>query len=423
MSPLPQIMISRRPHILFLSQCLPYPPHAGVTARTFNILKQLQKEFDITLVSFSRSNHQPDANARESSRRALEQFVDNVCAPVPIGSERSILRRLWDHLRSLGSGHAYTFYEYWSRDFQTQLRTAIIEKGIDLVHIDSLDLHRWLGELPRVTTLCTHHDIEPELLRRRADRVKSSVLRRYILHQANLVERIEREFCPQFNANVMVSESDAKKLEDIAPSSRTIVVPNGVDTEYFTPTTTSPPVPGRVVFVGSPLAFPNRDAVEYLLRDIWSNIRGGDRSANLQLIGRCSESDRARYGSHPGVACLGHLVDIRPQMTEACCSVAPIRVGGGTRVKILDAWAMGKAVVSTSIGCEGLKAVDGDNILIRDTPEGFAEAVLELLSDSELQSRLGKSGRKTVEQTYGWNVIGHGLRAYYWSQLRTLPSQ
>ncbi len=412
--------MSPKPHILFLSQCLPYPPESGATARTFNILRQLQKEFDITLLAFSRFNHQLDAAARAASRRALGQFLTRVCVPVPVPSEHSTLRRLWDHLRSLGSGRAYTFYEYWSKDFQAQLRNAILQKGIDLVHIDSLDLHRWLGELPRVTTVCTHHDIESELLRRRADRVKSSVLRRYILHQANLVERIEREFCPQFNANVMMSELDAEKLENIAPGSRTIVVPNGVDTEYFTPTTISPPVPGRVIFVGSPFAFPNRDAVEYLLREIWPNIRAGDRTVSLQLIGRCSESDSARYGSHPGVTCLGHVADIRPHMAKVCCSVVPIRVGGGTRLKILDAWAMAKPVVSTSIGCEGLKAIDGQNILIRDTPRTFAEAVLEVLSDSELHSRLGANGRKAAEQTYSWNVIGHGLRAYYWRQLRSI---
>jgi glycosyltransferase involved in cell wall biosynthesis len=410
--------MSTKPHILFLSQCLPYPPESGVTARTFNILRQLRKEFDITLLAFSRSSHQVDAAARAASQRALGQFLTRVCTPVPVPSEHSAARRFWDHLRSLGTGRAYTFYEYWSKDFQAQLRNAILERGIDLVHIDSLDLHRWLSGLPRVTKLCTHHDVEPELLRRRAERVKSSVLRRYILHQANLVERVAREFCPQFNANVMVSESDAKKLENMAPGSCTIVVPNGVDTEYFTPTTVSPPVPGRVVFVGSPIAFANRDAFEYLLQDIWPNIRAVYRSASLQLIGRCSESDLARYRSHPGVTCLGHVEDIRPHVAEACCSVVPIRVGGGTRIKILDTWAMGKPVVSTSIGCEGLKTTDGENILICDTPRAFVEAVIELLSNSELRLRLGVNGRKTAEQTYSWDVVGRSLRTYYWRQLQ-----
>ena len=411
--------MSSRPHILFLSQCLPYPPDSGVTARTFNILTQLRKEFDISLVAFSRLNHQPDADAREGSRRALRQFGANVCVPVPIASEQSVLRRSWDHLRSVSSGRAYTFYEYSSTAFQAQLRSAVLQRQPDLIHLDSLDLYRWLVELPGVPKICTHHDVDSELLRRRAGRVKSRLLRRYILHQADLVARVEREFCPHFLANIMTSELDARKLESLVPGVRTVVVPNGVDTHYFSPPANSSPVPGRVVFVGSPTSFPNRDAVEHLLGDIWPKVRSGNPSASLDLIGRCSESDRARYGSPPGATCLGHVADIRSHMAEACCCVVPIRVGGGTRVKILDAWAMGKPVVSTSIGCEGLKAIDGDNILIRDEPQAFSEAVLRVLSDSELHVRLGQSGRKTAENVYSWDVVGHRLRAFYWNQLRT----
>jgi glycosyltransferase involved in cell wall biosynthesis len=407
-----------RPHVLFISHCLPHPPDSGATARTLNILRQLQKQFDITLVAFSRRNHQPDADARQASRRALEQFLASVSEPVPVPAEHSILRLLRNHLKSLASGRAYTFYEYWSRDFQVQLRGAIARRSPDLIHIDSLDLYRWVQELPQITKVCTHHNIESELLYRRAEKVKSTFVRKYIFHQAHLVERIEREFCPQFNVNLMMSELDAKKLRNIAPGSRTVVVPNGVDTEYFTPTLMSPPVPGRIIFVGSP-DFQNRDAVEYLLRDIWSNVRAGDQSASLKLIGRSSESDRARYEIHTGVTCLGYVADVRPHMAQGSCCVVPIRVGGGTRLKILDAWAMGKPVVSTSIGCEGLEAIDGENILIRDAPKAFAEAVLEVLSDPELRSRLGKSGRKMAERTYSWDVVGQGLRAYYWSLLRT----
>jgi len=130
------------------------------------------------------------------------------------------------------------------------------------------------------------------------------------------------------------------------------------------------------------------------------------------------ESDRVRYGNHPGVSCLGHVPDIRPHVAEACCCVVPIRVGGGTRLKILDAWAMGKPVVSTSIGCEGLSAIEGENILIRDTPISFADAVLKVLSDSKLRSQLGENGRRTAEQLYSWDVVGRDMCTYYCRQLQ-----
>ena len=363
--------MSFRPHILFLSQCLPYPPHSGVTNRTFNILKQLQREFEITLLAFFRLTHQPSSDALQASQQALGQLLTSVYPPVAIPSQQSTVRRLWDHMRSVGSGRAYTFYEYWSKEFGDQLNWVLSQKQPDLIHIDSIDLHCWLNELPPVPKVCTHHSIESELLRLRAHRIKSRLLGSYILHQANLVEQIEGELCPRLDANVMMSELDAERLRTVAPGSHTIVVPNGVDTDYFTPQKSPPRVPGRVVFLGPTYIFPNHDAVDYLLEEIWPNIRAVERSASLQLIGNSSRSDRERYNSHPGVNCVGLVEDIRPNMADASCSIVPIRVGGGTRLKILDAWAMGKAVVSTSIGCEGLEAIDGKNILIRDTPRSF----------------------------------------------------
>lgn len=410
--------MSRRPHILFLSQCLPYPPHSGATNRTFNILKQLQKEFDITLLAFSRVNHQPDANARQNSRRALEEFVHHVSKPVSIPSQHSIGRRLWDHMRSVRKGRPYTFYEYWSKEFDTQLQECVPRGSYDLIHLDSLDLHRWLTDLPPVVKVCTHHSIESELLRLRAHKVKSRLLCGYILHQANLMEKMERELCARFGANVMMSDVDAAKLRKLAPDARTIVVPNGVDTDYFAPRKTATPVPGRAIFLGPTYVFPNRDAIEYLLGNIWPNIRAVTTDAWLQLVGKCSESERQRYNTHPGVTSVGFVEDIRPHMASASVSVVPIRVGGGTRLKILDSWAMGKAVVSTSIGCEGLNAEDGKNILIRDTPEAFADGVLEVLSNSELRSELEVNGRKTAEETYSWEIVGQDMRACYWQLLQ-----
>jgi glycosyltransferase involved in cell wall biosynthesis len=405
--------MSYRPHILFLSQCFPYPPHGGVTNRTYNILRQLQKEFDITLLGFSRLNHQPDARAWQTAWQALAQWLPEVRPPVPIPAEHSTPRRLWNHMKSMASGRAYTFYEYWSTEFQGQLREILSRREPDLIHIDSLDLYRWLKELPPVLKVCTHHSIESELLRLRAQRVKSRVIARYMRHQADLVERTERELCPQFSANVMMSDLDAARLRILSPGARTIVAPNGVDTAYFSLPTSLSPVPGRVVFLGPTYMFPNRDAVDYFLREVWSLIRAVEKSASFHLIGRSSPSDCRRYHSQPGVTCLGYVADVRPHIAEATCSVVPIRVGGGTRLKILDCWAMGKAVVSTSIGCEGLQAIDGKNILIRDTPETFAAAVLEVLSDSELRSQLEVNGRKTAEEVYSWDIVGRDLRAAY----------
>ena len=410
--------MAARPHILFLSQCLPYPPHSGVRSRTFNVLLELQRDFDVTLLSFTRRDHHPTGADREAARSALQPLLSRVGLPAPVLAEQSGLRLIWDHLRSLLTQRPYTYYQYDSACFRSELRSNLGRAAPDLVHLDSPDLYGWLPELPEAPTTCTHHDIDPLLLRRRAARTWNPLLSMYIGHQAGLLEQLERTMCPRFNVNIVTSALDAERLGQLAPGSRTLVVPNGVDTAYFKPMPHIAAAVDRLVFVGPTSQVANRDAVEYLLSDIFPRVRARRPNASLHLIGHCSERDKTRYSAQTGVACLGQLPDVRPQLAEATCSVVPIRVGGGTRVKILDSWAMGRAVVSTSAGCEGLGAVDGENILVRDTPEGLADAVLEVLRDRSLRCRLGEIGRRTVEEKYGWHIVGRDLRRAYWGIMR-----
>jgi glycosyltransferase involved in cell wall biosynthesis len=178
------------------------------------------------------------------------------------------------------------------------------------------------------------------------------------------------------------------------------------------------PIAGRIVFLGPTYQFANRDAVEYLIDDILPRIRDRISMASLLLVGENSDFDRKRWEKEPGVTCAGQVEDVRPFLAEASCVVVPIRVGGGTRLKIFDAWAMGKAVVSTAAGCEGLRAVDGENIIIRDTSEAFAEAVRAVLHDPGLMERLGVNARETVNAHYAWTRIGLELRAAYRDLLR-----
>jgi glycosyltransferase involved in cell wall biosynthesis len=211
--------------------------------------------------------------------------------------------------------------------------------------------------------------------------------------------------------NVVVSEADGRQLSTIVPAASVVVVPNGVDVTAFRPE------PGRedgLVFVGGSNWFPNRDALEYFCQEVLPCIRRrcGER-VPVRWVGRCTDDARRQYWDRFGVELTGYVDDVRPAIRDAACYVVPMRVGGGTRVKIVDAWAMGKAVVSTSIGCEGLAVADGVNILTRDDPEGFAEGVQMVLTDCELRSRLGRNARETAERWYSWEVIaGEMLSAY-----------
>lgn len=402
-----------RRRVLFLSQCLPFPPDSGVTNRTYHILQELQRSFDVTLVAFSRRNHQRDAAARANATQALSRELSAVEEPVAIEAEWSLGKKLRIHLASLLSGKAYTFFEYGNPAFGSELKRALEREPPDIVHVDSMDLFRWLPLLPDVPIACTHHNVESDLLRLRAEHITNPALGAYVALQARRVERVERELCPRVAMNVMTSDVDASRIRALAPGSRTAVVPNGVDTNFFCPTPEDAVVPGRITFLGPTYMFPNRDGIEFFLASIWPMVRNECPEATLHLIGKTPLRDKEEFESTAGVTSQGYVPDIRPHFSAAACSVVPLRVGGGTRLKILDAWAMGKAVVSTSVGCEGLNAVDGDNILIRDRPADFATAVAQVLRDSELRQRLSRGGRETSERVYAWPVIGRKLTSLY----------
>src|SRR5260370_6717656 len=152
-----------------------------------------------------------------------------------------------------------------------------------------------------------------------------------MLLQAGRVARLERELCPRLALNGMMSDVDARRLRALAPGAAIALAPNGTDPDYFQPNGAES-LAGRVVFVGPTYSHPNRDAVEFLLQEIWPSVRAADCSPSLQLIGRSAPADRARYAAVPGVTTVGYLPDIRPALSEARCCVVPIRIGGGNRL-------------------------------------------------------------------------------------------
>lgn len=401
-----------RKRLLLLSHVLPYPPDSGVTSRTYNTVRQLQREFDVTLVMFTRRNHQPTAAALSDAEAAMATVVKTAYPAVPIPSQRSKARLVWDHLRSVLSRRSYTYFTFESEEYRAHLEQAMRNAAPDLIHLESLDLHRWLAVLPEVPVTATHHDLESLWLERRAEHTRGRVLRKYVSFQARLAHRTEIRLCPQLSANIVMSELDAQRLQELAPGSSTIVVPNGVDTDYFG-LRTEQPIPGRIVFIGPTYLFPNRDAVDHLVTAIWPRVRHVLPHATLHLIGGGPPSLLSRYSSIPGVTALGRVPDVRPHVGAACCSVVPIRVGGGTRIKIVESWSMGRTVVSTSLGCEGLACTDDLHLLVRDNPAHFADAIIQLVQDDPRRLRLAAEGKRLVDERYSWNSIGSAMTQEY----------
>ena len=304
-------MRGKRSSLLFLSQCLPYPPTSGVTNRTFHIACELQREFDVTLLAFSRRRHQPSAGARSEATEALANSLTAVIPAIPIPGEQSLARRVADHSRSVLTRRPYTYYEYSARAFAAALDSLLLRTW-DLVHMDSLDLFRWIDRVPSaVPVAVTHHSIESQLLRLRADRAANALTRSYLRYQAELIESVEREYAQRVAMNVMMSQIDAERLLGIAPDASVAVVPNGVDLERLKPAE-GEPVPGRIAFLGPLYMFPNADGVRHFLSAIWPQVRAENSSAHFQVVGAVSPDHRREFGGTPGVELLGFVPDLRP---------------------------------------------------------------------------------------------------------------
>lgn len=399
LKPMDETIADRR-RLLFLGQSSPVPPHSGQQIRTYHTLRLLAEAFETKAVFFARRRLSVSADAG-GVPEALRELGGVAVHPIP--QETSRFRLLQDHLRSVLSRRAYVRWVYESADFRRDVTALIRDFAPEVVHFDSLDLMAYMPAVPAdVPIVISHHNVESALLRRRAD-VVGGWRGAYIRHQAELTEREERRWCRRAALNLVVSGDEGALLDRISPGAPWVEFPNGVDTSSFEPASTEPA--SDIVFVGGHTWFPNSDGMTYFVEEILPLIRARRPDAEVTWVGRASDEVRDAFGRH-GVVVTGYVEDIRPFVHGARCFIVPLRVGGGTRLKILDAWALGKAVVATSIGCEGLDAVHGTELLRVDDPAGFASAVCDVIEDDSLRRRLETGARAAAEDRFDWSVLG-----------------
>ena len=407
-----------RPRLLFLCQCLPFPGDEGVKIRTFNILKRLSRDFEVRALCFYRRAAHPTRERVAAAIDGLREYADVRTYAIP--QEYSRPRAAWDHVRSVLMQRVYTRFAYESREFRCDVEQALSEFQPQLVHVDSLDLSGYLAMIPAdVPVVCVHHNVESALLRRRAS-AAAGIKARYFSLQAALTEKEEREYMPRVALNVAVSDPDRAQFEKIAPAARCITIPNGVDTSEIRPLADAS---DGIVFVGGATWFPNRDALDHFTGDILPRIRAKlGRDVPVTWVGQATEADREHFERVHGIRLTGYVDRIEPFIEQAACYVVPLRIGGGTRLKILYAWAMRRAIVSTAIGYEGLEGADGINILVRDEPDAFADAVVQVITDRSRRESLAAQGRTLVESSYDWDVITRSMYLDYSALLRKRPA-
>jgi glycosyltransferase involved in cell wall biosynthesis len=364
-------------------------------------LRILASAFDVSAFFFFREATRADPDAVEEGVRGLSDLAHVQAFPIPQESNR--FRLVWDHLRSALGRRPYTVFAYDSRSFRSALQARNQLRPFHLLHLDSLDLSGHLDTFyGRVPIVCSHHNVESSLLLRRIGIETRPTLRAYFRHQARRLAAEERRWIPRMDLNLVVSEPDERQVLGSAPEAEVMVVPNCVDTEYLQP------APGRtrrkgVVFLGGYSWQPNRDAMTYFSERILPKIREGEPDYPVTWLARTDQATCRALSRRYDIEVVGYVEDVRPWVQSAACYAVPLRVGGGTRLKIVEAWALGSAVVSTTVGAEGLVAEDGENILLADTEDAFCSAVLRVIRDQALRDRLAASGRRTAEGHYDWD--------------------
>ncbi len=380
--------------MLVVSPDLPYPPAWGFGRRVYQLTRSLAAQHHVTMLCYARSEEQDFAEP-------LREFCSEVRL-VPREPTLHLRKRLRQAV-SVVTPEPYHSSGLRDPRMQSALDECLADGRFDAVQVESSQMSflRYRTSAPLVLD---EHNIESELLQRMRQGEQSGLRRQYNRLEAVKYRRLEDRAWGRATACVVTSPRDKAALLSRHPAQPTVVVPNGVDPEEFAPGP-GPAEPDTMVFTGVLSYRPNLEAVESFIEHVLPRIREARPAARLTVVGSGAAADLERLTA-PGVTVTGWVPDVRPHLAAAATVVVPINMGGGTRLKVLEALSMARPVVSTSLGCEGIDVEDGRHLLVADDAAGFSDAVCQLLSDPARGRRLGEAGRKLVTTRYTWTSAG-----------------
>ena len=406
-------MSPERLSLLFVSHMPASPPRFGAQARVHGLMTQLARRHDLTAVMLVDDD---EFDAEECRRAMLAYCCEVVLVPNPY-VRQGLAKRL-RQLRSLASTRSFERLQVTVPAMQRALDRVLRARRFDFVNLEFTFLGAChLRQAPpgeRLPSLVVDsHNIDYDLARQYA-RAGSSLARR-LYASANWRKLRREELGTYRNADgvYLCSAADERRLLHQVPGVRTAVIPNAADVEYYQPRPTDPPSDGRtVVYFGLLSYVPNVDGVTHFVRDIWPRIAQSHPEARCKIIGGQPPASLLALAG-PRVELTGFVSDLRPHLAAAAAVVVPLRLGGGTRLKIVEAMAMGKATVSTTLGAEGIEAVPGRDLLVEDEPVAFADAVNRLLAEPGLAARIGQSARQLAVERYAWSRAARALEGFY----------
>lgn len=403
-------MSADRLRILYVTQLPPSPPRFGAQARMHGLMAALGKRHALTAVSLVDENFVP-----EESRRAMQAYCDEVVlVPNPAPTSGSGKRLL--QLRSLASRHSFERRLWSVPGLQSAIDAAHARTRFDLVNLE----FPYLGHLRLAPSgsaappvFVDSHEIAHQLARQ-IGRQQGGALR-YLYGELNW-RKLRREELGAYRRAEGVyfcSKADEERARALVPMRRTAVVPNAADVEHLRPRSDDPPPDGEtLLFFGLLSTQPNVDGILWFAREVWPRIVARRPGARLKIVGK-APPDPVRALAGPKVEVAGLVEDLRPHLAAAAALIVPLRVGGGTRLKIVEGMAMGKAIISTRLGAEGLEVASGKELLLADSPEEFAAGALRLLEEPNLSRAMGETARRVAVERYSWEGASRTLESFF----------
>ena len=387
--------------VLWLNAGLLLPLDKGGKLRTWHVMRHLAARHDITYLSFA------DASQTEADRAGMREVCSRLLTIPRTDPGKGTWRFYADAAGYVVDRVPYAVAKYRSDDYRAELERLMATERYDAIVCDFLPpVVNMPQRLPCPTIVFTHN-VESEIWRRHAEQATNPMSRFMLTQQWQRMLRFEGAALSRFDLVLAVSEADGRTFERLYPGSLRApvhVVQTGVETDYFTPSTTAVERT-HMVFTGSMDWLPNEDGMTYFCREILPRIRQSEPDATLSIIGRSPTPAVRKLAEIPGVEVTGRVDDVRPHIARGSVYIVPLRIGGGTRLKIFEAMSMGKAVVSTTVGAEGLPVTNGCDIDIADEPARFAHAVVHLMRDTEARREIETAARRLVVEKYDWSAV------------------
>ena len=390
--------------ILWLKTELLHPVDKGGKIRTYNMLKELKRRCHITYLTLDEG--MADNTARELANEYCHDLVR-----IPHRRREKFTKGFYVELAlNLASDLPYAIKKYESTEMRRE-----IEKRVGNCDVLICDFLAPAVNIPRdleCATVLFQHNVEAMIWKRHYEVQTNAAKKAYLYRQWRKMVEFEAATCPRFDSVVAVSREDREQMEREYGVENVYDVPTGVDTAFFRPSSQRARKPHHLVFTGSMDWLPNEDAIRYFTEQIMPRIKQSVPDVTLTVVGRDPYPGLVELSKQdPSVIVTGRVEDVRPYMEEAAVYIVPLRIGGGTRLKIYEAMAMEKPIVSTSIGAEGLPVTNGTEIVLSDTPESFADAVVKLLHDHDLADTIGQRAATRVRKEFGWDIVADSFAA------------